>query len=1214
MHLRQLTLINWGTYEPRTFEFLGTTLITGSNGSGKSMLFDAIQTVLTAAYVNVVRYNVAQAEDSTRDRNKVYRSLPGYALGQISNHIQREAAQTWIVAVFAPETHEIANPFTALVGVSARREGGVAMLEQIALYLIRAEVEKKHLITANDRALPLKEAKDHFLGLFGKQNVNPYGELKTHYLCDLYGWFEGKGSVPETQAMGSAKALARAISAKPIRSVHELVRDEMLDERDLASLTHDIANSLRELHRLNTDAKQLKASVDELKGIYAQLMSLRGHLSEARAREIAMTAAQITYHERRERKHAEALGQQTSLAQELARQIEQENKTLEELRDEQVRIEAALLSTEAGGREKLLAEKLKNTREALSREGIELLEGLNAVKKWREGYLAHAGVLIQNTALRPIGEPVDELLRNSYVEQFESVAACVRTALQSNQDMGLNREAIERIQERLDEAHTLASKPEGLIEQVSGAWHADQTRAKVLKEEIEALTRRIASLRGGEIPLPDEVRDLLTAIRRELPGAEPTLLADHIQPKANTLWQGAIEGYMGRDRYAVIVKPEFEARAYRLLLQLHGTRRGVAKVIQVSRLRADKGTHQVPIGSLIEELVIEHPVAQLFMTANYGNALKVETTGEATIEEIIKQTRRGITLDGRQVGGYSASRYQMLEEGECIFGRAARARNLARTEAELISAREEAHHIRQRTESFQALLRLWPTERITLVDRVIAIAELQQRQATQQAEYDAIDRSSNQLLEEKKKIVVAAIASSNAALQTALEEKGKAEEAARNAREQQTESQRDLERSRISHEEALRRAEAVTCMDETVTVESLREQAERYTQEVEADLQKISGTEGQLRQAIGDEWPSIGRQIAEYNLQSLGTHRIQAELRVNSHSVDELMRLSEQVQGAVAQVRELLRDLEDNAMARMNDSLDQNLASFNSTFTTNFAMSLHNAIDDGVRPLRELNASLRTRVFGHDTYRVSYEWVPEFKDYADFFQELTRRSHEIDTASGKTLFDLPMDTHLARIRDRLKDLLLGQDLAAAEQELGRLTDWRSYRTYDIMVTNTTLPDSEVSYSRHGMFSGGENKTPIYVVRAAALATALRHTNSSKTHLYMLFLDEAFHAMDTERSRQTLDLQHKQLGFQVLVALPTQDAGKVRELFDRELQFAMIDGLPKGSGTRITHLVAQVELKKEQIARTRERTRERIEREERELMDRTLREAQMAAGG
>jgi len=55
----------------------------------------------------------------------------------------------------------------------------------------------------------------------------------------------------------------------------------------------------------------------------------------------------------------------------------------------------------------------------------------------------------------------------------------------------------------------------------------------------------------------------------------------------------------------------------------------------------------------------------------------------------------------------------------------------------------------------------------------------------------------------------------------------------------------------------------------------------------------------------------------------------------------------------------------------------------------------------------------------------------------------------------------------------------GQDLVAAEQELERLTDWRRYRTYDIMVTNTTLPNSEVSYSRHGMFSGGENKTTIY---------------------------------------------------------------------------------------------------------------------------------------
>ena len=91
-------------------------------------------------------------------------------------------------------------------------------------------------------------------------------------------------------------------------------RDEMLDERYLASLTRDIANSLRELHRLNADAKQLKASVDALKSIYEQLTSLRSHLSEARAREIAMTAAQIAYHERREQKHTETLAQQVLLA------------------------------------------------------------------------------------------------------------------------------------------------------------------------------------------------------------------------------------------------------------------------------------------------------------------------------------------------------------------------------------------------------------------------------------------------------------------------------------------------------------------------------------------------------------------------------------------------------------------------------------------------------------------------------------------------------------------------------------------------------------------------------------------------------------------------------------------------------------------------------------------------------------------------------------
>jgi hypothetical protein len=168
---------------------------------------------------------------------------------------------------------------------------------------------------------------------------------------------------------------------------------------------------LRELHRLSADAKQLKVSVDALKSIYGQLMSLRSHLSEARAREIAMTAAQIAYHERREQRCAETLSQQMWLAQNLTRQIEQENQTLEGLRDEQVRIEAALLNTAAGGQEKLLAEKLKGTREALSREGLELLKGLDAVKKWREGYLTHAGTLFQDTALRLVVESLRAKMR-----------------------------------------------------------------------------------------------------------------------------------------------------------------------------------------------------------------------------------------------------------------------------------------------------------------------------------------------------------------------------------------------------------------------------------------------------------------------------------------------------------------------------------------------------------------------------------------------------------------------------------------------------------------------------------------------------------------------------------------------------------------------------------------------------------------------------------
>ncbi len=1207
MHLKSLTLINWGTYEPRTFEFQGTTLITGANGSGKSMLFDAIQTVLTASHANIVRYNVAQAEDATRDRNKAYRTLQGYALGQVSNHIQREAAQSWVAAVFEPEAGtEIASNITALVGIAAHREGAVAVLDTLALYLIRGEVEKKHLITAEDRALTVKGAKEHFFSLFGKQAVHAYAEAKSHYLCDLYGWLESKGSVPEAQAQASARALARSISAKPIKSVHELVREEMLDERDLSDLTRSITGALRDLHQLSADAKRLQVSVAHLKDLEAQLLALRQKLAETRARELAMTRAQVLHHQRQIGNHTQNLATEEAKVADLTLQISQEQELIASLRRTQVDLAAQIKTSDVGARAQSLEQQIEQTGVSLTGAGVEVLKGLSAAAHLRTQYLSRAAVLLPHEKLGAVAAEMDQILRSPALDQLGQLDGRVRFALQAQTDVGLNAELAARVQQQLDGSHQLATAPGRFLEQVEAAYHAAGARGLELKELLRANQTRIASLGSGKIHLPDEVEDLLAAIRRELPGADPSILADHVEPRSTT-WQPAIEGYLGRDRYAILVRPEFESRAIGLLKSLGPSARGVAKIAQIRRLR-EAGRKVQPEGSIIEELSIGHPDAERFLWANYGDALKLEST-----EEALRAARRGITLDGRKAGGFSTSRFAPQNEDECIFGQASRKRNLERALVDQAQWEKEAAQLRGFSETLRELVRGWPRQRIALTEPLSTVAALQKTLTRLKKDYAALDRTEIKDLLAQQELVEASLKASEAALQIAFGARGGATNQIEAFRISLANSQAELARAQCQAEEAQARAVAYACLDETAPVAELEQQAGRFAHEGNPSLHTIAGSDGQLRQEIGLAWPRVATALAGYNTQALGVHQVRAQLSIQDHSVENLMALSVQMQQAVAQVRSILRDLEGNALARANDSLEAGMASFNSTFTSNFAMALSNAIEEGVRPLKDLNNALRGRVFGHDSYRVDYPWVPEYKEMADFVSEITRRSHEIDTAAGKTLFDLPMDPVLSRVRDRLRDLLLGEDVNAAEQELTRLTDYRNYRNYDIMVKNVTLPDSEVSYSRHGMFSGGENKTPIYVVRAAALSTALRHNNSSRTHLYMLFLDEAFHAMDTKRSRETLELQHQVLGFQVLVALPTQDAGKVRELFDRELQFAMVDGLPKGSGTRVTKLVSQIELKKEAIERTRERTRARIEQEEHDAMAASLAEAAKLAG-
>lgn len=62
--LTRLKLINWHRFSDVTIDFGDSTLISGENGAGKSTLLDAIQFVVTAPQIILIRLPMRTARES----------------------------------------------------------------------------------------------------------------------------------------------------------------------------------------------------------------------------------------------------------------------------------------------------------------------------------------------------------------------------------------------------------------------------------------------------------------------------------------------------------------------------------------------------------------------------------------------------------------------------------------------------------------------------------------------------------------------------------------------------------------------------------------------------------------------------------------------------------------------------------------------------------------------------------------------------------------------------------------------------------------------------------------------------------------------------------------------------------------------------------------------------------------------------------------------
>lgn len=1155
MKLDRLVLVNWGQLQPGNYELGNMTLLTGPTGAGKSTMLDGLQTIMTAAYQGIVAYNPGQEEvQQNRRRGKSKRTLESFVVGaEYSLFSRPSGAQGYLAAVFRPRAEDgSAKMFTALVAASARVDGSGerrdAKLERLVLVIVEdAALSVEQFFEDMDQGIcvPVEDIVKRLKAKYPK--VITYDDHKRDYLCGLYGRFRGRVSIPWDEAQNAARAWSQSIAYKPIGSVHDLVRDDILefDGKLLQESITRISDLMRQVTSLKVEGKRIEATVTRLRELKEAIGKTTATFEEQVQYDLLLAKMQLAADKDRIASEREKIKDDSALVDQHELKAKTEAQLKYNVDSSRIDIAAKLSGIPAHAEKKTLDERLERATSAARSKLAELHAGLHAAAHIKNtgDAIVKRPVPEQFPKLRASVDAVAKALASTNVDRLTGLLNSVEDA---NCDDVLSVEkllqlapAFDGIDAGLGQLHNSLVGTEGSVLMAVAAESASLgQRVEAAKKERGELADRKQRLAAGAGNYNRDTVLALERIRERLPDAGVQVLCDLVEPVSEE-WQGAIEGYMDGARFNLIVRPDWEARTIDFL-QSWGSR---SKVVQGKRCLDRADPSRVPGTSIIHELRTDHPIARAYLIEQFGSVVKVADSEE------LRRTPRGLTKDGK---GSGAMTMFICERRDFVLGRKAREWALQTTTQMVEAADKDISELESAQGTLEGFRRLLTTLKEPTFDA--------QPLAQHASDLDATRRSLSQLdLTEVEQLrtelarLEGLIQAHDLAIEAAKKTVTLAEQRimaaegvikrineGRDARFQECENQI----RRLKH-----LCEANSEKTYTVMAQEVDDLIASHTYEMPAVQARLAHLRTQPEKLLGD----VREMLAEYNAAVRADERFQAALPhlTDAPSFDPyygpLVLLGRSVST-------LHNELESIGLYNNRAKVEEAERSFHDVFTKQFCVEIKSKVDDGVRMLRQLNVELEKLKFGTDRFNIDWsKWEPEFQEYYGFFSAVA------ELADSPEAVDLFGETELSpkhvEVRDRLVKLLLDQDQDRAGRELLRIADYRNYRRYEIW--NDSDSGGRIALSTWGTGSGGQLETPAYIVRAAVVTNRLRLFEKGAS-LKLLVSDESFSRMDEPRARAVLRYLRDSMGLQLVSAMPTKHAGALRPEFDREFSFSRMN--------------------------------------------------------
>jgi uncharacterized protein YPO0396 len=628
------------------------------------------------------------------------------------------------------------------------------------------------------------------------------------------------------------------------------------------------------------------------------------------------------------------------------------------------------------------------------------------------------------------------------------------------------------------------------------------------------------------------------------------------------------------------VDAAWEDRVMALLVE-HGLQK--TAILQGRKAVADAAQLTLPETSMVHLLRFTHHLAESYFTARYGSVrLLAESDDPAMAAKGLKQN------------GLACLNYRVfvssMSEGELVFGAEARRRALQAQQRQLTELTQQFDRERGERQLYQALYDA--VRQMTPVDMAQGIADFLETVSAHR-EIDerlkALDLTECQALDAKIGSARAALAKFSARREQITLDIG----ANTNAVEALARKIKELDSGIEDRQRHMANGRQI--------LDQYAAQWPEFDLRARLDLVAANRLAAQpLLAADSDNFGARmnqGAREAEFALEaynrmglrgnSLKYHHFQQANMVRDGQMANLGTCFSLACDLARQIRGALNFLRNDILARHKEKLTEMTGRFNSTFVSHICHTLHNAVRQGKDRLESFNRKLRNHFFGEEYYQFEYQWIPEFREYYNFFKEAALINPETEHA----LFgNAALSAESQKIFDEICAKLLDDDIDRSVKDLRRISDYRNYRTYDI---KKCLPDRTISLKTYGAGSGGQMETPSYVIRSAGLASAL-HFGEGASHLRTVMIDESFSKMDESRCKAVLDYLCGTLGLQVIFVVPTKSAGALHDHVDQVLQVTKFFQTTARGELNTNVMVTPTVLKKKPVSELWQRQRVAIE--------------------